>query len=143
MTIERNQNVVWENRVDGPYWEGLKAGEIRVQRCDKCQTWIWPAEWRCGTCGSWDLHWETVPNEGVIYAWTRTHYAFAKRFADMMPFITVLVQLPKGGGHKVVGILEGPSEGVKIGAKVTPVFKAPSDHTMNLPGLWWRLADGQ
>jgi uncharacterized OB-fold protein len=142
VTVERNFNVVFENRLDYPHFEGLGKGQVRIPRCDKCQHWTWPAEWRCGECGSWDFHWETVENpEGVIYAWTRTHYSFSDTFKDMLPFVSVLVELPNAGKKRLVGILVGDTTGVKIGARVKPEFQKPSERTHNLPALWWRLAD--
>lgn len=140
MAIDRNYNVVFENRVDYPYWEGLGKGEIRIQRCDRCQRWMWPAEWRCGECGSWDLHFEAVKGEGVIYAWERTHYSFVPAFADLLPYVNVLVELPKAGNRRLVGLLIGSDEGVKIGARVEAAIQPSAPRTKNLPALFWRLA---
>ena len=77
----------------------------------------------------------------MIYAWERTHYPFSRNFKDMLPFVTVLVELPHAGKKRMVGLLLGDSSNVKIGAKVKPDIQAPSERTHNLPALWWRLAD--
>jgi uncharacterized OB-fold protein len=141
VTIDRNHNVVFENRIDFPYWDGLKKGEVRCQRCEKCGRWTWPAEWRCPACGSWDFHWEAVEAQGEIYAWERTHYPFSKNFKDLLPYVTVLVALPAAGDIRMVGLLLGAEkQNIKIGLKVTPDIQAPSARTLNLPALWWRLA---
>lgn len=142
MTVERNFNVVFENRLDYPYFEGLGKGEVRIPRCDKCQTWTWPAEWRCPECGSWDFHWETASTEGAtVYAWTRTHYAFSKNFADLLPFVNALVELPKAGKVRLVGLLLGSDKGVKVGAAVKTDIQPAQERFHNLPALAWRLAD--
>jgi uncharacterized OB-fold protein len=141
VAVDRNHNVVFENRIDWPFWEGLHAGEVRLQRCSGCSRWMWPAEYRCGECGSWELHWEPVAGEGAIYAWERTHYPFVKAFADMMPYVNVLVEFPHAGNRRLVGLLLPPNEGVKIGAKVVADIRPPSPKTYDLPALWWRLAD--
>jgi len=142
MAMDRNYNVVFENRVDFPFWEGLGQGVVRMQRCDKCSKWIWPAEWRCGECGSWDLHWEEVEGTGTVNAWERTHYNFVPAFKDMLPYVNVLVELPHAGKVKLVGVLLEPSAGVKIGAPVIADIQPASEKTHNLPALWWRLAGG-
>ena len=139
MTIDRNYNAVFEKRIDFPYWDGLKKGEVRCQRCEKCQRWSWPAEWRCPACGSWDFRWESVDAHGVIYAWERTHYPFSQPFKDLLPYVTVLVALPAAGDVRMVGLLLGLDRDVRIGAPVQPEIQAPSARTRNLPALYWRL----
>ena len=141
VAIDRNHNVVFENRIDFPYWDGLIKGELRVQRCDKCERWTWPAEWRCGDCGSWELHWEPVDARGVVYAWERTHYPFSQKFKDLLPYVTVLVALPAAGERRMVGHLLGSDAGIKIGARVNPEIQAPSPLTRNRPALFWRMAE--
>ena len=36
--------------LDRPYWEGTRAGELRVQRCRACRGWQWGPEWICHRC---------------------------------------------------------------------------------------------
>ena len=33
-------NVI-EGDLDFPYWQGLAAHELRLQRCAGCATWVW------------------------------------------------------------------------------------------------------
>jgi uncharacterized protein len=139
VTTDRNANVVFENRIDAPFWAGLADNEIRVQRCTGCGYWIWPAEWRCAACGSFELTWEAVEHTGVIYSWTRTHYPFVARYADLLPYVNVLVALPQAGGRRLVGLLIDGDDGLRIGAAVDAVIEAPSERTLNLHAIRWRL----
>lgn len=139
VTIDRNHNEVFEDRVDFPFWDGLNAGVIRMQRCTGCERWIWPAEWRCGKCGSYELEWQEVPGEGIVYGWGRTHYPFAPEFNDMRPYTNVLVELPAAGGRRVFGVLLDAPETVRVGDQVIADIQPPSSRTQNLPALWWRL----
>ncbi|HTO39996.1 MAG TPA: OB-fold domain-containing protein [Rhizomicrobium sp.] len=141
MTVDRNHNAVFENRVDFPFWDGLEKSEVRIQRCDHCKQWLWPAEWRCGNCGSWDLNWEQVSGDGTVYAWERTHYPFMPAYKELLPYVNILASLTDAGGSRVVGLLVGPSENIRIGAPVKAVIQPASARTCNLPILSWRLAD--
>lgn len=140
MTIDRNFEIEFSQRVDHSFWEGLAEGQVRVQRCSGCARWLWPAEWRCGKCGSWDLHWEAVAGEGRVYAWERTYQPFAPLFADMLPYVNIMVELPQAGGVRMLGLLLPPDDAVRIGARVIAAIQEPSERTQGLPALWWRLA---
>jgi uncharacterized protein len=139
MALERNYSANFDERVDAPFWRGLERNEIRIQRCDRCLNWTWPAEWRCGECGSWDFHWEGVRGEGVIYAWQRTHHPFVPGFADLIPYVNVVVELPNAANRRLVGLLVGDTGNVRIGAQVQAEIHPPSPRTLDLAALCWRL----
>ena len=125
--------------VDAPFWEGLAAGELRMQRCSSCQNWMWPPGWRCSRCGGWELAWEAVPPEGVIYSWTRTWHAFAPELKDVLPYVSLLVELPHAGNRRLLGILVDDEAGLEIGAKVTGLIQPASAKNSGQAVLRWRL----
>jgi uncharacterized OB-fold protein len=139
MANERDEVHPFEERVDHPYWAGLGRGELRIQRCTSCKAWKWPADWRCPDCGSYDLDWEVVDPTGRVYSWIRTHLPFVPGFADLVPYVTVLVELPQAGGARILGHLTGSEEGVRIGAPLTGTFVPASPRTTGLPVLTWAL----
>jgi uncharacterized protein len=143
LAVDRNQNRVFGDRVDFPFWDGLARGRIQIQRCNQCARWIWPAEWRCGQCGSFELHWEETPGTGTVYAWERTHYPFMPSFADLIPYVTVLVELPQAGNRRLFGLLVGSEDGLRIGAPVEAAIQPASERTKSLSALWWRLASNK
>lgn len=126
---------------DEPYWEHLGKGEFRLSRCAGCQTWLWPAHYRCGDCGSWDIEWVELPAEGTVYSWTRTWYSFdrTKERADDIPYVTVLAEVNGAGGARVLGMLEGDETGLAMGAPVTGVIKPPSEKSKGYPSIVWVL----
>jgi uncharacterized OB-fold protein len=126
--------------VDIPFWEGLKNGELRMQKCPSCQSWWWSPVWRCAECGNWDLNWEVVPPRGKVFSWIRTFQPFAPEMAAITPYVTVLVELPDAGLRRLLGILVGPEEGLKIGSEVVGVIQQPSEKTSNMAVMRWRLA---
>jgi len=126
--------------VDAPYWEGLNAGELRVQRCQSCSSWQWPPVWRCPDCGAWELAWQAVPATGSVFSWTRTWQAFAPALQSVVPFVTVLVELPHLGGRRLLGMLVDDEAGLNIGAPVVGIIQPPGAKNPGQAILRWRLA---
>jgi uncharacterized OB-fold protein len=126
--------------VDTEFWSALNRGKLKIQRCRSCQTWIWGAAWRCGHCGSWDIGWESVAPRGRVYSWIRTYQPFAPEIAPVVPFVTLLVELPQAGDRRVLGMLVGDETALAIGAQVEGVIQPPSEKTSGQPVLRWRLS---
>jgi uncharacterized OB-fold protein len=139
MSAHRDASVDFDGRVDAPHWNGLAEGEVRIQRCLECEEWHWPADWRCWKCGSFELGWEAVEPAGVVFTWCRTYYEFVPSHKDLLPYVNVLVELPGAGGRRVLGLLVGNEEGLKIGAKVEGFIEEPSELSGELYVLRWRL----
>ncbi|NED69499.1 DNA-binding protein, partial [Streptomyces sp. SID10244] len=118
---------------------GLRNGELTLQRCTSCRRWIWGPQWICGNCHTFDPGWETVEPEGIVYAWSRSHYPFISELADRVPYVTALVELPQAGGRRVLGILVGDdTDAVRIGDRV--VGHIELDEGATWPLLRWRRA---
>ena len=116
--------------LDAPYWEGAKAHELRVQRCDACATYQWGPEWICHKCLSLD-GWDTVPPRGRIFSWERVWHPVHPALKEACPYVVVLVELPDAGNVRMVGNLVGdPEQEVEIGAAVEAVFE---DHDGDSP----------
>ena len=139
MANERDQVHPFSARVDAPYWEGLGGGQLRIQRCTRCRAWKWPADWRCGECGSYSLGWEAVEPVGIVYSWIRTRQPVVPAFADLVPYDNVLVELPQAGGARLMGLLTGATDDVRTGRRVTGTFQPASARTIDLPVLTWAL----
>ena len=139
MTIERNASADFDKRIDAPYWRGLADGILRLPQCAGCDRWIWPVEWRCGTCGSYEIGWKEREPLGTVYSHAVTHQAFVSSFADLVPYAQVLVELPHCDGRRLFGLLDGPSDGLAIGRAVEGIILAPTDRTLGLASLVWRL----
>jgi uncharacterized OB-fold protein len=137
-----------DNRVPGGiaaddrYWEGLEEGRFLLPRCPGCQRWIWPAHWRCGECGSWEIGWEDVEPVGTVYAWTRTWYSFdrIKERADQIPYVVVLAEIPAAGGTRVLGVLKGDESGLRIGAPVAGEIDPPAPAAKGYATIRWKIA---
>jgi uncharacterized OB-fold protein len=124
--------------LDLPFWEGLRAGELRLQRCGECDLWIWGPRLMCGRCQTFDPKWTAVEPVGRIFSWSRTWHPFIAELAGELPFVTVLVELPDAGGRRVLGLLAENGEGdIAIGDAVAGIIQQPADAPW--PVLRWRL----
>jgi uncharacterized OB-fold protein len=129
-----------DDRLDAPHWEGLRAGEVRVQRCAGCGLWIWAPRPLCPRCHSFDLRWAAVEPAGTVYSWTRTWQPFSPELSGHVPFTVVLAELPAAGGRRLLGVLRGgDGADVRIGQAVTGEIDPPADPS-GWPTLRWRLA---
>ena len=129
-----------DDGLDTPHWEGLRAGEVRVQRCTSCGNWIWAPQPLCPRCHSFDLAWPAVEPAGTVYSWTRTWQPFTPELSGHVPFVVVLAELPAARGRRLLGVLrDGDGADVRVGQPVRGEIDPPP-----APGGWpvlrWRLA---
>lgn len=128
---------------DEDYWLAIERGELRISRCAHCRKWMWPANVRCGDCGSWEIDWERIEPVGTVYTWTRNHAVsevLAERQADL-PYVTLLVELPQAGGARVAGVLEGNEEHLRIGARVRGRFAGPEERSKGYATIVWHIEE--
>ena len=110
--------------LSAPYWEGLRRGELLVQRCNGCQTWQWGPEWLCHKCHSFDLAWTAIEGRGRIFSWTRAWHPAHAALKERGPYVIVVVELPHAGNIRMLGNLLGdPRRDADIGAEVKAVFE--------------------
>lgn len=126
--------------IDTAYWEGLRAGELRLQRCRDCATWIFSPQSVCSECHGFDLDWQVVEPVGTVYSWSRSWYPYIEELSDRMPYISVLVELANAGGRRVLGLLADDVEkDPRIGEPVVGVFEHADGEPW--PLLRWRRVD--
>ncbi len=119
-----------------PYWEATRQNRLRIQKCQGCGAWQWGPEWCCHECHSFDMAWEDIQGEGVIYSYERPHHPVHAALVGHGPYIIVLVELPAYGRVRMVGNLLGdPRQTVEIGAKVSAVFEPHDGYTL----VQWKL----
>ena len=128
------------DQLSRPYWEGLLQDRLMVQRCIQCKQWQFGPEWICYQCHSFDLDWQEVEPEGVIYSWERVWHPSHAALKSHGPYIAVLVDLPRVGNVRMVGNLLGdPHQEVEIGAAVIGVFEKHSHASPPYGLLHWQL----
>jgi uncharacterized OB-fold protein/acyl dehydratase len=111
------------------WWEGIDAGELRIQRCKECATLRHPPRPMCGSCQSIEWDWAVSKGAGTVYSHVVMHYPPIPGYDFPLP--VALIDLDEG--TRLVANVAGckPSEvriGMRVQAKIEPV-----DDEMNLP----------
>jgi uncharacterized protein len=127
--------------VESPYWRALAAGGLKLPKCAQCGHWHWPAVARCGVCGSWTISWDDVAPNGRIFSWTRTWHPFAQTESFGVPFVSLLVELPEAGDRRLLGLLKGSAEGLRIGATVKGEVGESIVGARHIPVMQWQIID--
>lgn len=127
--------------LSAPYWQGLREGRLRVQRCAACGTWQFGPEWICHHCHAFDPAWVDVEPHGVIHSWERVWHPSHPVLKDHGPYLVVLVELPHAGGVRMLGNLLGdPMQEVVIGAAVRGVYEPHDEAEPPYTLLQWACA---
>lgn len=106
--------------ISAPYWEGLKAHEVRIQQCARGH-WLFYPRTHCPVCGSRELAWRRVSGEGTLYTFTVTRVPTMPEFTDEMPQILAVVQFDEGPRVNTTIVGADPAV-LKVGERVRPVF---------------------
>lgn len=122
---------------DGPYWQALNEGQLQLQCCSQCNTWHWPAVYRCAECGSWEQHWRPVDMQGEIFTWTRTWHDFGAPDELKAPYVSVLVALDGANHTRLLGVLAEQTD-VAIGMQVTGKIRTVTHHGQKIPVIEWQ-----
>jgi uncharacterized OB-fold protein len=79
-----------------PYWEGLLAGKLVLQRCATCGVARHYPRPVCDRCYSMKVEWFEAAGTGTVHSWTETHYAFLPGYKGDLPYLLLTVDLPEG-----------------------------------------------
>ncbi|MHB8670580.1 MAG: Zn-ribbon domain-containing OB-fold protein [Acidimicrobiales bacterium] len=121
--------------VDGdsaPFWEGAAAGELRMQACDGCGRGRFPPRPMCPWCRSLDASWSPMSGRGTVWSFAVPHPPLLPAFADLAPYVVVVVALDDDPTLRMVGNLVATPDGainevdpatVRIGEPVQVVFQ--------------------
>lgn len=127
-----------------PFWDGCARGELLVQRCGACGKFLWQPRPVCSSCQMPEPAWTKVSGDGIVASWTVMRPPTLPAYAEMVPFVVLLVELKEG--VRLLGYLvddagrllktDGTAEGVRMGAAVRLRFHSQAG--FSLPS--WTLA---
>jgi uncharacterized OB-fold protein/acyl dehydratase len=103
------------------FWEGVDAGELRIQRCGGCGVLRHPPQPMCDRCGSTDQGYVVAAGTGTVYSHVTHHYPPLP--GVQLPHTPLLVELDEG--VRIVSEL-APGEDatkVQIGSAVRVAFE--------------------
>jgi uncharacterized protein len=76
-----------------PFWEGCKAGELRLQRCDSCQHAYFPPRPFCPKCAGRAVSWFAASGRAQLYSYV-IHHRPVPGFTP--PYSIAVVELAEG-----------------------------------------------
>ena len=121
-----------------PYWEAAKHEVLVFQHCQSCGQRQHPPYPICTNCMSPDIKFEPVSGKGTIYAVSIMSHAGDQRFAPVLPYACIVVELDEAKGALIIGNLpDVPYTEARMGRRVEVVFEKLNDD-ITLPQ--WRLA---
>lgn len=77
------------------YWDGAKAGELRLQRCKDCSKAYFPPRPFCPQCASRAVEVFKASGKGKLYSYIINHRP-APGFEDDGPYAIAVVELDEG-----------------------------------------------
>jgi uncharacterized OB-fold protein len=107
------------NRDNQFFWDGVKEGELRIQRCMSCKTLRHPPGPMCPECRSLDWDYVLASGKATVYSHVTHHYPPMPQFGS--PHNVVLVELEEGVRF-VSNLIDVESADIKIGMPVTLTF---------------------
>lgn len=100
-----------------PFWDGLSEGKLRLQHCDECDKYQYPAETFCFHCGSLNVEWKDASGKGEVHTFITVHQRYHPAFADLIPYNVSVIELAEG--PRLVSNVESIApEDVRIGMPV-------------------------
>ena len=83
-------------RESKPYWDGLKAHRLVLQRCADCKKVRHYPRPMCDSCHSMECEWIEASGKGKVHSWAVNHHAFHPGFKRDTPYVLVTVDLDEG-----------------------------------------------
>ncbi len=115
--------------LSAPFWEGTRAGELRLQCCDDCGAWRWTPQILCRTCHSPHFTWRATSGHGRLYSFTIVHRPPTPAFSA--PYVVAVVELDEGP-LMLTNLIEVEPAAIAIGMPVKVVLQPHPDAAVTL-----------
>lgn len=119
-----------------PYWEGLKARTLLLQRCKDCSKVWFPIGPVCPRCLSDAFEWTPMSGRGVVHNFVVYERAWLPWFESKLPYAVVQVELDEGP-RMTTNMMNTPLAAIVIGM---PVEAAYEDVTGEITLLQFKAA---
>lgn len=117
------------------WWDGIAAGELRIQRCAHCQIVRHPPHVRCARCGSFDTDWMLAPPTATVHSYVVYHYPQLP--GTSYPYAVGLIEVLEGI-RVVMPLWPNDGAGIAIDA---PVHLAWETDASGDPWPYYMLAE--
>jgi len=118
-----------------PFWDAALDDRLVAPRCTNCGTFRLPPGPFCFVCRQQTVEWVELPGTGRIYTFTIVRHPLAPHFAEIVPYVTAVVELDGAtgaGSRMIVNVVDCDPDRVAIGDPVRIVWDHVSD-TLALP----------
>jgi len=109
-----------------PFWDSLRDGVIKIQKCNDCGVWVFYPRSRCSNCLSDALVWHEVSGVGSLYTFTIARQPTSPHFASEVPQRLAVVELDQGV-RLTTTLVNVADADIRIGMRVKPYFDPVSD----------------
>jgi uncharacterized protein len=108
-----------------PFWQGTRAGELRLQRCDACAHVYFPPRPFCPKCAAREVSWFRASGRGRLFSYV-IHHRAVPGFTP--PYSIAVVELEEGP-RLMTNIIECPQtpEALSLDMPVEVVFTQLSE----------------
>jgi uncharacterized protein len=112
------------------FWDGAKAGELRLQRCDDCTKTYFPPRPFCPACGSRNVSVVTASGKAKLHSYV-IHHRKVPGFTP--PYAIAVVELEEGP-RMMTNIVDCPQtpEALVLDMELEVAF-TPMDDAITLP----------
>lgn len=109
-----------------PFWEAARTHQFLMQRCARCEAWVFYPRYNCTACGSIELRWTAASGRGTVYTFTIARRPTHPALAAHVPYVIAIVELEEGP-RMTTNIIGCAPESVRIGMAVEVAFEDVSD----------------
>jgi uncharacterized OB-fold protein len=113
-------------RLNRPFFEGARQGELRLQRCDACGQYWFPPSTNCSRCLSTAYTWTPVSGRGRVWSWIVMHQRYFKSFEADLPYNVAFIKLDEGP-FMMSTIVGTPVEAIRCDLPVQATFDPATD----------------
>jgi uncharacterized OB-fold protein len=94
-----------------PFWDGARAGELRIQRCIDCDRFYFYPRPFCPSCLSSNVEWVTASGRAKLHSYVINHRP-APGFEEEAPYAIAIVELDEGPRMmtNIVGVPNTPED---------------------------------
>ena len=109
-----------------PFWDGLKEGVVKLQKCSDCGVWVFYPRSRCSGCLSDSLEWREVSGNATLYTYTIARQPTSPHFATEVPQYLAVVELEEGV-RLTTTLVNVRETDIRIGMRLRPYFEPVTD----------------
>jgi uncharacterized OB-fold protein len=121
------------------YFAAARDGRLVYQSCRDCGAVVWHPRVVCPRCLAAELDLRDSAGKGTVYSFTVLHRAGHPAFAQLVPYVIVLVDLDEGF-RVLADLVDGEQAGVRVGMRVEVLF-TPVTEDFTVPSF--RSSEGR